>query len=223
MSWTCPWAWSRPSTGRALPVRNDRQLPATRAPRPWTDAAMPPWPWPSWRCTWSSALRDGDSIAIGLLNVPSGSINVVPGRCLFHWTCVPHRRPARCNGDRRAGRTGQNRQRRGLRYTIEESMRAAAAPSAPAPQHHWERAVDALGVPAVFRMPSGAGHDAMKLHEIMPQAMLFTRGQNSGISHNPPNPPPTTTFSWRWTPSPRCHQPNNHDPTEPPRRARRLD
>jgi N-carbamoyl-L-amino-acid hydrolase len=25
----------------------------------------------------------------------------------------------------------------------------------------------------------------MKLHKIMPQAMLFVRGQNSGISHNP--------------------------------------
>ena len=37
----------------------------------------------------------------------------------------------------------------------------------------------------VHRMPSGAGHDAMKLHEIMPQAMLFVRGQNNGISHNP--------------------------------------
>ena len=34
-------------------------------------------------------------------------------------------------------------------------------------------------------MPSGAGHDAMKLHEVMPQAMLFVRGQNAGISHNP--------------------------------------
>jgi N-carbamoyl-L-amino-acid hydrolase len=34
-------------------------------------------------------------------------------------------------------------------------------------------------------MPSGAGHDAMKLHEVMPQAMLFVRGLNSGISHNP--------------------------------------
>ncbi|RYF37112.1 MAG: M20/M25/M40 family metallo-hydrolase, partial [Comamonadaceae bacterium] len=37
----------------------------------------------------------------------------------------------------------------------------------------------------LYRMPSGAGHDAMKLHEVMPQAMLFVRGQNSGISHNP--------------------------------------
>ena len=63
-------------------------------------------------------------------------------------------------------------------------MEAAAAPSAPEWQKRWENAVEALGVP-LFRLPSGAGHDAMKLHEVMPQAMLFTRGINSGISHNP--------------------------------------
>jgi len=63
-------------------------------------------------------------------------------------------------------------------------MRASAAPSDPAWQQRWERAVEALGAP-VYRMPSGAGHDAMKLHEIMPQAMLFVRGENGGISHNP--------------------------------------
>jgi N-carbamoyl-L-amino-acid hydrolase len=75
-------------------------------------------------------------------------------------------------------------QRRGLRQTRELTMQAAAAPSAPEWQQRWERAVDALGVP-LFRMPSGAGHDAMKLHEVMPQAMLFVRGLNAGISHNP--------------------------------------
>ena len=63
-------------------------------------------------------------------------------------------------------------------------MRAAAAPSSPAWQLRWESAVVATGAP-VFRLPSGAGHDAMKLHEVMPQAMLFVRGGNSGISHNP--------------------------------------
>ena len=63
-------------------------------------------------------------------------------------------------------------------------MRGSAAPSAPAWQQRWERAVAATGLP-VHRMPSGAGHDAMKLHEAMPQAMLFVRGQNAGISHNP--------------------------------------
>jgi N-carbamoyl-L-amino-acid hydrolase len=71
-----------------------------------------------------------------------------------------------------------------VRYELEETMRASAAPSAPAWQQRWEKAVDALGIP-LFRMPSGAGHDAMKLHEVMPQAMLFVRGINSGISHNP--------------------------------------
>jgi beta-ureidopropionase / N-carbamoyl-L-amino-acid hydrolase len=63
-------------------------------------------------------------------------------------------------------------------------MDASAAPSAPAWQQRWEHAVASLGLP-VHRMPSGAGHDAMKLHEVMPQAMLFVRGENSGISHNP--------------------------------------
>ena len=132
------------------------------------------------------AAKDGDSVGtIGLLNVPSGSINVVPGRCLFS---LDLRAPTDAQRDAMVtdvlDELAKIAQRRGLRYTIEESMRAAAAPSAPALQRHWERAVDALGLP-VFRMPSGAGHDAMKLHAIMPQAMLFVRGQNSGISHNP--------------------------------------
>ncbi|WP_036235632.1 M20/M25/M40 family metallo-hydrolase, partial [Methylibium sp. T29-B] len=51
-------------------------------------------------------------------------------------------------------------------------------------QRRWEAAVAATGLP-VHRLPSGAGHDAMKLHEVMPQAMLFVRGENAGISHNP--------------------------------------
>jgi N-carbamoyl-L-amino-acid hydrolase len=63
-------------------------------------------------------------------------------------------------------------------------MSANAAPSHPGWQARWEHAVQQLGLP-VFLMPSGAGHDAMKLHDILPQAMLFVRGLNSGISHNP--------------------------------------
>ena len=59
-----------------------------------------------------------------------------------------------------------------------------AAPSDAAWQDRWAKAVDTLGVP-LHSMTSGAGHDAMKLHEVMPQAMLFVRGQNAGISHNP--------------------------------------
>ena len=132
------------------------------------------------------AAQDGDSVGtIGLLNVPGGSINVVPGRCQFSLDLRAPTDPQRDALVRDVvDQLSLIATRRGLRYTLEESMRAAAAPSAPAWQHHWERAVDSVGVP-VFRMPSGAGHDAMKLHEIMPQAMLFVRGENSGISHNP--------------------------------------
>ena len=73
---------------------------------------------------------------------------------------------------------------RGLRYTLTETMKASAAPSHPLWQARWESAVQHLGLP-VHRMPSGAGHDAMQMHKLMPQAMLFVRGENSGISHNP--------------------------------------
>ncbi|WP_182284065.1 2-oxo-4-hydroxy-4-carboxy-5-ureidoimidazoline decarboxylase [Comamonas testosteroni] len=130
--------------------------------------------------------QDGDSVAtIGQLNVPSGSVNVVPGRCQFSLDLrapTNEQRDAMINDI--MAEMATIAERRGLRYTTDLSMKAAAAPSAPEWQKRWENAVDALGVP-LFRMPSGAGHDAMKLHEIMPQAMLFVRGMNAGISHNP--------------------------------------
>ena len=122
---------------------------------------------------------------VGMLEVPSGSINVVPGRCKFSLDIR-----ATTNAVRDACATDVLAElqalcgRRGLHFKLEETMRAAAAPSAPAWQGRWERAVASLGLPP-YRMPSGAGHDAMKLHEAMPQAMLFMRGLNAGISHNP--------------------------------------
>ena len=132
------------------------------------------------------AAQDGDSVAtIGQLNVPSGSINVVPGRCCFS---LDLRAPTDPQRDALQAdvltELSAICERRGVRHTLEETMRVAAAPSAPGLQQRWEDAVMAQGLP-VFRMPSGAGHDAMKLHEVMPQAMLFVRGENSGISHNP--------------------------------------
>ena len=132
------------------------------------------------------AARDGDSVAtIGQLNVPNGSINVVPGICQF---TLDMRAPTDPQRDALVhdimAELAAVCERRGVRFTAEETLRAAAAPSAPKWQARWEAAVKQLGVP-LFRLPSGAGHDAMKLHEIMPQAMLFVRGENAGISHNP--------------------------------------
>jgi N-carbamoyl-L-amino-acid hydrolase len=71
-----------------------------------------------------------------------------------------------------------------VHYKLERTLTASAAPSDPTWQARWAQAVQAIGLPA-YTLPSGAGHDAMKLHEVMPQAMLFVRGGNAGISHNP--------------------------------------
>ena len=122
---------------------------------------------------------------VGILEVPNGSINVVPGRCRFSLDIRATTDAARdaCLHDVRT-ELAAICQRRGVSVTLDETMRASAAPSDPAWQARWERAVAATGLP-VHRLPSGAGHDAMKLHEVMPQAMLFVRGLNAGISHNP--------------------------------------
>lgn len=122
---------------------------------------------------------------VGMLDVPNGSINVVPGRCRFSLDIRATTDGVRdaCANDVLEGLRSICDQR-GLSFKLEETMRASAAPSAPEWQVQWERAVATLGLP-VHRMPSGAGHDAMKMHEILPQAMLFTRGENAGISHNP--------------------------------------
>ncbi|MEI8326697.1 MAG: M20/M25/M40 family metallo-hydrolase, partial [Betaproteobacteria bacterium] len=122
---------------------------------------------------------------VGVLEVPNGSINVVPGCCNFSLDIRATSDDLRddCASDVCAELV-RVCARRGLHFKLEQTMRVAAAASAPVWQQRWEQALVSLGVP-IHRMPSGAGHDAMKLHEIMPQAMLFVRGQNAGISHNP--------------------------------------
>jgi N-carbamoyl-L-amino-acid hydrolase len=132
------------------------------------------------------ARQDGDSVAtVGMLNVPQGSINVVPGACHFS---LDMRAPNDAQRDALAHDILQRLRdicsERGVQCEWEETVRAAAAPSDAGLQSRWEQAVAGLGLP-IHRMPSGAGHDAMKMHQVMPQAMLFVRGENQGISHNP--------------------------------------
>lgn len=131
------------------------------------------------------ASLDADSVAtVGQLHVPSGSINVIPGVCQFS---IDLRAPLNDQRDRLekdiALQLSAIAKQRGVHLTMDRILEASAAPSHPDWQARWECAVQNLGLP-VHRMTSGAGHDAMKLHTIMPQAMLFVRGENAGISHN---------------------------------------
>jgi N-carbamoyl-L-amino-acid hydrolase len=132
------------------------------------------------------AAQDKGSVGtVGMLQVPAGSINVVPGRCEFS---IDLRAPSDAQRDALVNDVSAEFEaiciRRGVQGQLNETMRASAAPSHPAWQARWEQAVRRLGVP-VHRLPSGAGHDAMKIHALLPQAMLFVRGENGGISHNP--------------------------------------
>jgi N-carbamoyl-L-amino-acid hydrolase len=114
------------------------------------------------------AAQDGDSVGtVGVLNVPSGSINVVPGRCQF---TLDLRAPNDAQRDALSqdvlAQLAAIAARRGLHYRLEESMRAAAAPSAIPWQQRWERAVAALRHPrsphAQRRRPRR--HEAARSH-----------------------------------------------------------
>jgi N-carbamoyl-L-amino-acid hydrolase len=128
---------------------------------------------------------DGSVATVGQIQVPGGSINVIPGECVF---TLDMRAPTDPQRDALVADIVKEAQaiaaRRQVQFEYTEVMRASAAPSDSAWQARWERAVTKIGQP-VFKLNSGAGHDAMKMHTIMPQAMLFVRGGNRGISHNP--------------------------------------
>lgn len=132
------------------------------------------------------AAADRDSVGtVGMLNVPNGSMNVIPARCEFSLDLrAPTDRQRDSLMDDVLNEVERIARARQVRIKLDETMRADAAPCDPALRARWEEAVQSLGIPAHL-MPSGAGHDAMKIHDILPQAMLFVRGQNGGISHNP--------------------------------------
>jgi OHCU decarboxylase len=122
---------------------------------------------------------------VGVLTVPNGSVNVIPGACTVSLDIR-----AADNAVRDAAVADLETEiaaicaRRQISVVTEELMRAAAAPCAPHEMAYWSEAISARGLPACA-LPSGAGHDAMKLAEVAPITMLFTRCGNGGISHNP--------------------------------------
>jgi N-carbamoyl-L-amino-acid hydrolase len=122
---------------------------------------------------------------VGQLQVVNGSTNVVPGLVRLS---LDLRAPTNDQRDELVRSTMELLasvcNKRGVSYSVEQTLLASAAPSDSELLQSWKGAIESIGVP-VLALPSGAGHDAMKLHEVMPQAMLFVRGENLGISHNP--------------------------------------
>ena len=122
---------------------------------------------------------------VGQLQVPGGSINVVPGLC-------------RLSLDIRAADDGTRDvaladillgvqaicARRRIDLKLEQVLQAQAAPCAPWLMQQLGAAAERAGID-VLTLPSGAGHDAMAMGRLTDVAMLFVRCGNGGISHNP--------------------------------------
>ena len=135
------------------------------------------------RCSTSPGLVG----TVGRLEVPGGAINVIPGRCEL-------------SIDIRAGsdalRDGavadvlaeieRITARRNVAIDVRRVLDAACAPCDAAMQRQIAAAISrTTREPAPLHLPSGAGHDAMKMATITPVGMLFVRCGNGGISHHP--------------------------------------
>jgi OHCU decarboxylase len=133
------------------------------------------------RCAQSPSLVG----TVGQLQVPNGSVNVIPGAC-------------KLSLDIRAADDAVRQAavkdvldgiaaicaRRQIEFTLQLLLEASAAPCAPRLMQQFGDAIERAGLPR-FDLLSGAGHDAMAMAAITNVAMLFTRCGNGGISHNP--------------------------------------
>ena len=122
---------------------------------------------------------------VGQLEVPGGSVNVIPGSC-------------RLSLDIRAGDDALRLAavdeilagisaicaRRGIQEKLWKLLEIDAVPCAPRLMDGLGAAIERAGLPR-FDLPSGAGHDAMRMASLLEVAMLFVRCGNGGISHNP--------------------------------------
>lgn len=122
---------------------------------------------------------------VGQLEVPSGSVNVIPGQCRLSLDIRAERDEERLAAvdDILAGISAICA-RRGIEEKLWKLVEADAAPCAPRLVERLGAAIEAAGLPR-FALLSGAGHDAMEMACITEVAMLFTRCGNGGISHNP--------------------------------------
>lgn len=129
--------------------------------------------------------RDAGVVAtFGQIDVQPGAVNVIPGQAVFSLDI-------RSESDARRDQVLEKwleqaaavMENRGLQMTHEHVHQADAVPCDVGLQDRLAQLLVQAGEPD-FRLPSGAGHDAMAMAEIVPVGMLFLRCAG-GISHNP--------------------------------------
>jgi allantoate deiminase/N-carbamoyl-L-amino-acid hydrolase len=123
---------------------------------------------------------------VGILAVPGGSINVIPGRCEFSTDVRSLRDEARDAADADIRATlDEIAARRGVTVTQRRVLEAASVSCTEAFQDALAQSVERVTLRPALRLPSGAGHDAMMMARLTRVGMLFVRCGNGGISHHP--------------------------------------
>ncbi len=122
---------------------------------------------------------------VGQLQVPNGSVNVIPGKCKLS---LDIRAADDTIRDAAVADILQEIEiicaRRTIDVKLDCIMAAPAVPCAPWLMQQLSAATERAGIKP-FELTSGAGHDAMTIAAVTDVAMLFTRCGNGGISHNP--------------------------------------
>jgi OHCU decarboxylase len=130
--------------------------------------------------------RDRGSLVgtVGQLQVPNGSVNVIPGQCNLSLDIRAADDVVRLEAvaDILAG-VEAICTRRQVEAAVRKVVEASAAPCSRRLMALLGDALERAGLPR-FELLSGAGHDAMAMAAITEVAMLFTRCGNGGISHN---------------------------------------
>jgi beta-ureidopropionase / N-carbamoyl-L-amino-acid hydrolase len=122
---------------------------------------------------------------VGQLQVPGGSVNVIPGACNLSLDIRAADDAVRLAAVKDVlDGVAAICARRQVEFVLQPLLNASAAPCAPRLMQQFGDAIERAGLPRL-ELLSGAGHDAMEMAAITDVSMLFTRCGNGGISHNP--------------------------------------
>ena len=121
---------------------------------------------------------------VGRIEAFPGGVNIIPGKVEF---TIDLRDLSAEVGkeleDRIMKQAIEVCKKRGVEIEFEELQRVPPAPCDPEIISMMEKGCQGIDIP-VFKLPSGAGHDAMQIINICPIGMIFVRSKD-GISHHP--------------------------------------
>jgi len=121
---------------------------------------------------------------VGQLELKPGVFNIIPGEA---WMTFDIRDIAETTRDKAEAGIRESivdiARKHGLNVTLEESLRTTPVPLSSMVVEAISDACVELGLP-VFRLPSGAGHDAQVMTQLADVGMIFVRCRE-GISHSP--------------------------------------